>query len=176
MTNKYIWYDSCPNSECKSFNFKQFDNDTNYSYKYGFYCYTTKLIKCSDCGKVYGYIFRNFKDNCIKYKIINYDKINKIYTVERCKDYFTIASSIGKISKIKRVWDVDEKNNNVEFLSTHFDEVPNVELPKIDTKNDFHVKDNASLSCFNLKEIDSDGWRTVELSYKIAESPDICLD
>ena len=57
MTSKYIWYDSCPNRECKSINFKQCDNDTNYSYKYEMYFNTTKLIKCDDCGKVYGYIF-----------------------------------------------------------------------------------------------------------------------
>ncbi len=173
MTSKYIWYDCCPN--CKSFNFKQYDNDTNYSYKYEFYFNTTKLIKCDDCGKVYGYIFRNFRDNHIKYKIINYDKISKIYTVERCKDYYATQSSIGVVSKIKRVWDLDEKNNTVEWLSTHFDEEPKIN--KINSFNgDFHDKDNSSLNCFNLKDIDNDGWRTVELSYKLAESPNICLD
>ena len=176
MTSKYIWYDYCPNRECKSINFKQCDNDTNYSYKYEMYFNTTKLIKCYDCGKVYGYIFRNFINSFIRYKIINYDKIKKIYTVERCKDSLTTASNVGNISKMKRIWDLDEKGNMVESLSTHFDEEPILTNASIPEKHDFHCKDNSSLKCFNLKDIDSDKWRTVELCYTIAESPDICLD
>ncbi len=101
----------CP--KCKCENIKDYSYYSNYSSSYKIYYYEVHIIDCCECDYIGGNIYKHPDyRSVIRYELMDYDPIYKIYKVKRLPD----VENSYKVEKLEISYFARIEEDNVDYL------------------------------------------------------------